>query len=504
MSFVSNFLDRYTMYQVLVTALGAYILLATALSLFGLVTYSVLAILFSLTVILTTALLTHYILVYFTKAPANVWATIITGLILFLLFTPAEAPSDLLKLALITLIAIASKYVIRYRNAHLINPVVSAAVLASLTGIAYASWWVGSIYLFPLVLIGGIAIIMKLRRIPMVTAGIIASVVMVITQSLLSGSFSADTLTNLFFVSPLIFFMTVMVTEPLTTPAGTKAQVLYGVFIGLLSNIPFTIGSFYNSPELTLLVANLLVYPLSLKGRLTLICQNIKKIAKNTYEYSFNSSYKFVYKPGQYLEWALPHHYPDKRGTRRYFTIASSPTEKQIKLAVRMPERNGSSYKQALLNFSPGSVLYGSQLSGDFTLPAKVGKQTYIFIAGGIGITPFRSQLQYLRDSKQKINGHLFYCNKTVEDVAYNSFLESAQNEVGVKITHVIERPPQDWDGESGFITPLMLHRHVTDITNSIVYISGPPRMVGAYERLLRSLNVPAKNIHTDYFPGLV
>ncbi len=495
-------LDKYTMYQVVVTVLSLLVFASFTLSVVGVLKYSILSLLLSLTVITGVALAAHYVLAWHKKAPANVWSTIITALILFLLFTPGEGFDQLFVLGAVSLLAIVSKYYVQYRHMHIINPVVLAAVVGSTTGLAYASWWVGSEIMFPYVLAAGVVIVLKIRRVSMVMAGIIASLAMIYIQALLSGSLSFDIFKILLLSSPLIFFMTVMVTEPLTTPSGTKAQILYGIFIGLLSNIPFTFGSIYNSPELTLLIANLLVYPLSLRGRVMMVCDSVTKIAKDTYEFGFRASQKINFIPGQYLEWSLLHDYPDKRGIRRYFTIASSPTESHIKLAVKISE-NGSSYKRALATFAKGDVSYATQLSGDFVLPSKIQDKSFIFIAGGIGITPFRSQFKYLLDTNQEINGHLFYCNDTIEDIAYDALLRRSHKELGLGTTHVLNNPPDNWDGEIGYITKDMLLKHVPDVAERIVYISGPPGMVGAYKKLLSNSGVSTRNIHTDYFPGL-
>lgn len=502
MQSIHTLLDRYTTYQVVTTTLVTYIVAAFGLSFLGLLTYPSLTLGISLIVILGVSLAAHKTVSSFYGAPANVWSTVITALILFLLFTPTIEVKGLFVLALISLIAVVGKYVVQYRNAHIVNPVVLTAVLVGVSGIAHASWWVGSAYLMPVVVIGGIAIVLKIRRTAMVIAGLVASVVMVGVQSTMLGSLSLEVFVNLFMVSPLIFFMTIMVTEPLTTPAGTRAQVLYGVFIGLLSNIPFAIGPIFNSPEVTLLVANVLAYPLSIRGRLTLVCQSVKQVARETYEYAFTPSYNFIFKPGQYLEWALPHNHPDSRGTRRYFTIASAPTEPQIKITVREAE-NGSSFKRALTAFNEEDVIYATQLAGDFVLPENLNEHKYLFIAGGIGVTPFCSQIKYLLDTKQPINAHLFYCNKTIDDIAYDNLFKRAENEVGVALTHVLNSPPMDWAGEVGYINADMLHRHVPDVSSRLVYISGPPAMVGSYTSLVRKMGVPAKNIKTDYFPGL-
>jgi ferredoxin-NADP reductase len=501
MKYIEKIIDQYTMYQVLTTVLGLYVLYGLLLSLTGVIIYPVIGLLLSLVVIMSTVLVTHYVLVSITKAPANVWSSVITALILFLIFTPASTLGGLTALASISALAIALKYVVRYRNVHLFNPVALAAVLASLFGLAYASWWVGTMWFAPVLIAGGLIIVLKIRRLPMVLVGVIASLAMVLVYSLVRGEVGADIFVSLLITSPLWFFMTIMVTEPLSTPAGTKAQIYYGAFIGLLSQIPFAVGSVFNSPELTLIAANLLVWPMTLRGRLTLTCLKVEEVARNTFAYTFRPSFPVRFKAGQYLEWALPHESPDGRGSRRYFTVASSPTKQNLKLVVRMVEA-GSSFKQSLQTFSRGSVMHAAQLAGDFVLPTDASKHKYLFVAGGIGITPFLSQLDYLQDKRQPIDASIFYCNNQIEDVAYAKKLNDYEK-LGVRTVHVLKDAPENWNGEVGYLTKEMLLTHTPDVAERLVYLSGPPGMVAAYENLLRSLGVPKKNITTDYFPGL-
>jgi len=501
MKYLEKILDRYTMYQVLTTVLGVYVLYGLLLSLIGLIIYPFSGLLLSLGVVLSAVLITHYVLAALTKAPANVWSSVITALILFLIFTPTSTLSGLAILATVSVASIALKYVVRYRNVHLFNPVALAAVVAGLFGLAYASWWVGTLWFAPILIIGGIMVVLKIRRMPMVLVGILASVLMVLIYSLFRGEVSSDIFISLLTTSPLWFFMTIMVTEPLSTPAGTKAQIYYGAFIGLLSQIPFAVGSVFNSPELTLLIANLVVWPMTLRGRLTLMCLKVEKVARNTFAYTFRPSFPVQFQAGQYLEWALPHVSPDGRGTRRYFTIASSPKKQNIRLVVRMVEV-GSSFKQSLQTFDRGSVIHAAQLAGDFVLPTDASRHKYLFVAGGIGITPFLSQLDYLQDKRQPIDASLFYCNNQMEDVAYAKKLNDYEK-LGVRTVHVLKDAPENWNGEIGYLTKEMLLTYTPDVAERLIYLSGPPGMVAAYENLFRSLGVPKKNITTDYFPGL-
>ena len=501
MQLIEKILDRYTMYQVLLAVLVSYMLIAVGFSVAGFIFYSVTDIVLSVLVLLASSLGTHYALVVMTKAPANVFSSIITALILFLIFTPTSDPAGLGMLALIGVVSVLGKYIVRYRNVHLVNPVALTAALFAVAGLAYASWWVGSVYLNLFVLIGGILVTLKIRRVPMVLSGVLASVLMAVVFAVLRGDTGAAFLSSLLFASPLWFFMTIMVTEPLSTPANRGMQIFYGGFIGALSQIPFAFGPFFNSPELTLVIANLLVWPLSLRGRLTLTLKSAKDVARNTREYIFKPSFKTEFKPGQYLEWALPHQSPDGRGSRRYFTIASSPLKSNVRLVVRHNEA-GSTYKENLAQLKSGAVLHATQLTGDFILPENVTEHKYVFVAGGIGVTPFVSMVEDCLIKHQAIAAHLLYCNNEIDDIAYAELFRKAQS-IGLQMTHVLNRPPADWVGESGFLTLEMIQRLVPDLRSRIIYLSGPPGMVNSYEKLFEQLGVPRNNIKTDYFPGL-
>jgi len=162
--------------------------------------------------------------------------------------------------------------------------------------------------------------------------------------------------------------------------------------------------------------------------------------AAGVYEFAFTPlDGKLAYKPGQYLEWTLPHKRHDSRGNRRYFTIASSPTETEIKLAARIDTEHSSTFKKALLDMKPGDEIWASQLGGDFRLSRDKGEKL-VFIAGGIGITPFRSMVQSIVDQGQRRDITLLYTSLAADGFAYWPLFNQAVAS-GVKPIYVITGP---------------------------------------------------------------
>src|ERR1700709_894999 len=140
---------------------------------------------------------------------------------------------------------------------------------------------------------------------------------------------------------------------------------------------------------------------------------------------------KLAFAPGQYMEWTLGHSDTDNRGNRRYFTLASAPTENHIRVGVKFSPES-SSFKQAMLAMDQHTEIVAGQLAGDFVLP-RDPQQKCVFIAGGIGITPFRSMIKYLLDTGQHRPIVLFYASKTVSEFVYQDIFDQAQRELGIK-----------------------------------------------------------------------
>ncbi len=506
MKYIDTILDSLTMYRVVLYSLTILILYSFVLSLLGLLSLSWVNLLASCVILLASCIVTHYLFKKLFNAPANIESTYITAFILILVAAPPRSLMEGSWLALLGIIAVVSKYIIAYRNRHLFNPAAFSLVILGAFSLPIAIWWVGSLYMLPAVLIVGLLVVKKIRRFSLFLTYILVSTITVLIMGIATGQSIVDILIQHFVSWPTIFFGSIMLTEPFTTPPTKKLQIIYAAFVGIIANVPFHIGALYGTPELALILGNIFSYTVSLKARLVLTFKEKKEIAKDTYEFVFQKSDPLPYIPGQYMEWTLPHANPDVRGIRRYFTIASSPFDDQVRLGVKMSPEGAirSSFKQKLFSMEVGDSLNAASVSGDFLLP-ETTETKLVFIAGGIGITPFASMLRYLLGSNQKRKMILFYANKTLEDIAYDDVVLRAKEQLNMEVIDVLsekDKLPPNWTGEVGFITKEMIVKYVPDWETSMYYISGPQKMVTTYKQLLLSLGVAHKRIVTDYFPG--
>jgi ferredoxin-NADP reductase len=277
--------------------------------------------------------------------------------------------------------------------------------------------------------------------------------------------------------------------------------------VGFFFSVHFNVTVFgmmsASTPELALVMGNVFSYIVSPKRKLILALKERKEVARNTFELLFTPKNKFNFLPGQFLEWTFPHKGMDTRGARRYFTIASSPTEETIDIGIRYTPEASSSFKRALNGQNIDQRIIASQLAGEFVMP-KDKNQKLVFIAGGIGITPFRSMIKYLLDTNEKRDIVLFYSNKTEQEIAYRDIFDQAVRDIGIKVLYVLTdlATPQGWTGKRGFVNAEMIKAEVSDYTERMFYISGPHGMVTAFEHTLADLGVPGGNIKVDFFPG--
>lgn len=126
----------------------------------------------------------------------------------------------------------------------------------------------------------------------------------------------------------------------------------------------------------------------------------------------------------------------------------------------------------------------------------------YVFLAGGIGITPFRSIIRDLIDRKQKTDIIFLYQAKTQEELLFLDLFATAESQIGIKTNYILRNPPKDWSGDTGSIDREMLLQLIPDFLTRMHYISGPQAFVENYRDLLAELGVPFEQIKTDLFSG--
>lgn len=500
LSLIDRRLNALTMYRMVLYGLLALAAVAIVLGVTGVLSYGAWSLIASLAIALGMSYASNHVFSALWKVPVNSESAAITGLILFFLFSPIVQPVDVGALALACVLAMASKFVLAFRGKHLFNPAAFAAASLGLTPLGGPIWWIGSASLLPAALIVGLLVVRKIRRAGMFVACVLASTVTIMAFDALQGTLSVDTLVQHLLSWPIVFFASIMVTEPLTTPPRRNERLAYGAFVGALSSWPIVLGPVFLTPELALLVGNLYSYAVGMRRRLLLRLREQRLIARDTYEYVFDVAPPLRFLPGQYLEWTLPHVRPDTRGNRRYFTIASSPTEDGVRLGVKIGKER-SSFKETLLAMKPGDTLYAGQTAGDFVLPRDPTRKL-VFMAGGIGITPFRSMIAYLLDRQEQRDIVLFYGSRTVEDVAYGDLLAQAAQRIGLRTVSVLMQPPEGDTTTPTTVDATLIAAEVPDYRERTFYLSGPTGMVDAYKKILVDMGVRRAHIKTDYFPG--
>ncbi|QBD75906.1 oxidoreductase [Ktedonosporobacter rubrisoli] len=504
-NFLDYVLDRITMYRLVLYVLIGLIGIAAILAYFHQFSFSPLALLLSSAFLIVMCWAANALLAAIFAVPTNVESVYITALILALIIDPVKSSTDFPLLGWAAILAMSSKYVLSLYKKHLFNPAAIAVVITAFTLRYSASWWVGTASMLPAVLIGGFLIVRKLREERIVGIFILTALVTICLVSIAQGLPLLKELQQLLVESPLFFFAAIMFTEPLTMPATQKLREIYAIIVGVLMIPQIHLGPIYSTPEIALVIGNLYAYLVSPKHKVMLKLSRKKAVASNIIDFVFKPSHRLSFKPGQYMEFTLAHVKPDSRGNRRYFTLASSPTEENLHLGVRFYP-GGSSFKSALSRLNNRTTLLAGQLAGDFTLP-QTPEQKLVFIAGGIGITPFRSMLKYLIDMQEPRDIVLFYANKTVDEIAYTDVLAQAQTQLGIRVFYTLtdtEAIPGNWHGLTGRINVDILRKLVPDYQERSFYLSGPPDMVRATEQVLKNMQVHPKQIKKDFFPGLV
>ena len=505
MSPVDRMVDGVTMYRLTLYSLLVVLGIATLQSALGLLPFAPLALLASTAFLVVMCWAANTLLARIFRVPTNIESAAITALILACVIDPARSQNDFLMLGWTSLAAMSSKYVLALRGKHIFNPAAIALVIMWLILRVSVSWWIGTASMLPIVTLCGLVLVRKVRQGGMFFSFLAAALAGACLLALAQRANIVPALREVVLLSPLIFFGSVMLTEPLTAPPTRGWKRVYGALTGILFLPQIHVGALYSTPELALVLGNLFAYAVSPKYRVALTLKRRQKLTPDVFNFVFTPSRPLAFAPGQYLECTLGHAHPDSRGNRRYFTLASSPTEPNVQLGVRFYSQ-GSTFKRTLRSMSPQEQLVAGQIAGDFTLPRDPG-QKLVLIAGGIGITPYRSMLKYLLDTGERRDIALLYSAKTPNELVYTDVLNEAQARLGAKIVYTLtdlDAVPQTWKGQTGRIDARMIQEAVPDYRTRLFYLSGPPEMVSACERVLQQIGVKPNHIKRDFFPGLV
>lgn len=222
-----------------------------------------------------------------------------------------------------------------------------------------------------------------------------------------------------------------------------------------------------------------------------------EKLTDTIASYSFEPSRPFAYTAGQYINLTLIGHQEHGDPVERWFTLSSSPHENLVTITTRIGEASHSAYKRALANLQPGDVVDISEPLGAFVLP-RLAQTPLIFIAGGIGITPFHSMATWLIHAKESRPIRLIHSVRAEDDIIYQDVFEKA----GIHNTVVVKEASGAWGGERGDLTAEMILGIEEPSDDTLIYISGPEPFVQRLQKELETLGVSSQRIVTDEFQG--
>jgi ferredoxin-NADP reductase len=225
-----------------------------------------------------------------------------------------------------------------------------------------------------------------------------------------------------------------------------------------------------------------------------------REVAKGTLLVLFAVEDYPDYRPGAYFWVELPDRgHQDEKGLRRHISLVTSPTDVGVVgLATRLRD---SAFKQTLAELEVGDAVEVEEPKGSFLLPEDTSVE-YVFLAGGIGITVFRSMLRYIAARQLPYRITLVYSNRDRESTPFFDELGELEERIeGLGVVLTMTDDP-GWEGETRHIDAEMLREHLGDLDGRAFFVAGPPGMAQGVEEALLEAGVPEERVQTDSFSG--
>ena len=228
-----------------------------------------------------------------------------------------------------------------------------------------------------------------------------------------------------------------------------------------------------------------------------------EEVAEGTIAFHFEKPSGFAFKAGQSADVTLidpPD--TDAEGNTRTFSIASPPFENELVFTTRMRD---TAFKRSLKNVPLATEVKIGSAVGSFTLNRNPAKSA-VFLAGGIGITPFLSIVRQANHDRLPHKLYLFYSNRRPEDAPFLDALQNLEktnpNFRLICTMTEMSKSKKDWKGETALIDKEMLSKHLAVLQGPIYYIAGPPPMVAAMRQTLVIAGIEEDDIRAEEFAG--
>ena len=207
----------------------------------------------------------------------------------------------------------------------------------------------------------------------------------------------------------------------------------------------------------------------------------------------------FEFKPGQFA-WLTVWNSPFAIKEHPFSFSSSAARDSSDGLAFTIKELGD--FTATIKEISSGQRVYLDGPYGQFSVDQHEGPRRYVFVAGGSGVTPVMSNLRTLADRGDRRPILLVYANGTWEDVIFREELEGLEERLNLRVVHVIEDPPDGWEGERGYITADVLDRHLPEERERCEYfVCGPDPLMDAVEgALIEEIGVPFNKVHSERY----
>ncbi len=226
------------------------------------------------------------------------------------------------------------------------------------------------------------------------------------------------------------------------------------------------------------------------------VVDHIEDLGGGIDTYYFLPEQRISFIPGQYIELYLPHDNVDDRGTRRWFTVSSLPSDTLIALTTGFPDKP-SSFKQRMSKLHQGDKVVLSAPLGDFVLP-KDRSSPLVFVAAGTGCTPYASMIKWLIERDEERDIQLLYAATSPDAFLFSDVW---QNYAPLKVTRMVSRTNSSWNERIGHLDIPFVLMHARETKDSLIYLAGPQSLIEPlYDELLS--HVPRYRLLLDYFPG--
>ncbi len=209
----------------------------------------------------------------------------------------------------------------------------------------------------------------------------------------------------------------------------------------------------------------------------------------------------FRFLAGQFCLLTVPDMgFSDERGLRKPFSMASSPLEKDLLFVVKTSE---SALKRTMKTMPPGTAIGIDAPFGRLTLPDD-STVPLVFLAGGVGIAPFRSLILYAAEAHTDHRICLLYSGQTPEETPFlRELVDVSQRDKRISVIPTMTRLDQSqttWTGLTGRINPDMIKSRCENWVDAIYYVVGPPSMATAMQKMLTDMDIPASRVKMELY----